>query len=194
LVKIEFLPGCSKPLYVAIHEPREIRHQRLYGRGRRNKNQNYQQNQVYGHPQQVPPFAPYFNQPPPYGPKVVYSNPQSQGFPMQGYMQQPTVGQQVQSNQVQNQQRNPNIKGGRKQPESMGDIMNLPVDQQKQQLGNVLYDRIFQREPQFASKITGMILGSTEGIDAIIELINDPNKLDSTLNEAKNLILKGENS
>jgi len=192
--KNRILPGCSKPLYVAIHEPREIRHQRLYGRGRRNKNQNYQQNQVYGHPQQVPPFAPYFNQPPPpYGPKVVYSNPQSQGFPIQGYMQQPNVNQQ--SNQVQSQQRNPNIKtGGRKQPDVIGEIMNLPLEQQRQQLGNALYERISQREPQLASKITGMILGSGEGLELIIELINDPIKLETTLNDAKNIILKGENN
>jgi len=185
--KNKILAGCSKPLYVAIHEPREIRHQRLYGRGRRNKNQNYQQNQVYGHPQQVPPF-PFYNQPPPYGPpKVVYSNPQSQGFPIQGYMQQPNVNQQ--SNQAQSQQRNPNIKtGSRKQPDITGEIMNLPIEQQRQQLGNLLYEKIFQREPQLASKITGMILGSSEGIETIIELINDPMKLESTLNEAKSII------
>jgi len=191
--KNKILPGCSKPLYVAIHEPREIRQQRFSSR----RNQKPQQ-PVYSSQGPVfyqPNVGPYNQQM--MRPPQNWTQIQNMGGMPNFVMQQPQQGGRGRGG------RNRGGGGGsggernmaeprvqQPQPQSrrfdINELQQFPQSRHKDILGENLYKRIEEREPQLASKITGMIVHSEDfSIESVVELINDDSKLDNIIKEAK---------
>jgi len=163
--KNTMLDGSSKPLYVAIHEPKETRQQR-YSRSRT----KFPQQPVYP-PTSGTVFYQYNNQ-------MVRNQPQfQQGYPpmQQGFIQ--TLPQ-----------RGGGPRGGRPSGQPRGGPgPNVELNkQQKDQLGEQLFTKISEREPQLAGKITGMIIHSPDfSYDTVNELISDDTKLEHIIKDAK---------
>jgi len=193
--KTKILPGCSKPLYVAIHEPREIRQQRFSSR----RNQKPQQT-VYS--QQGPVF--YQSTVPPYNQQMMrppqnWAQIQNMGGMPNFVMQQPPPqgGRGRGGNRSRGGERNnmpgQEPRGQQQQPQprrfDINELQQFPTSRHKDILGENLYKRIEEREPQLASKITGMIVHSEDfSIESVVELINDDSKLDNIIKEAKAFI------
>lgn len=137
--KNKVLPNCSKPLYVAVHEPKELRQSRMMRMRAQKPSHQYYNQTFYGHN-----FRPNYNP--------------SSGFPQQGFVMQ--------------QQGKRQGGGGARKKESLGDP---------------LFSKIYEKEPNLASKITGMIIHSQDFTEEVIkELLNDPNRLQQIIYEAKN--------
>jgi len=165
------LPESTKPLYVAIHEPKEIRQQK-FSRPRK------QQPNMY----------------PPQGTSgTVYYNPQPYNQQMMRNQQfQPVYQQQfVNIPQQQHQPRGrggpprggPGGQGGQPRPQGKQE------DQVKLQLGEELFNKISEKNSGLAGKITGMIIHSPDfSLEAVNELLHDESKLDHIINEAKSFL------
>lgn len=191
--KNRILPGCSKPLYVAIHEPREIRQQRFSSR----RNQKPQQT-VYSSQ------GPVFYQPnvPPYNQQMMrphqnWTQIQNMGGMPNFVMQQPPPqggrGRGGNRSRGGGERNMGEPRGQQQQPQprrfDINELQQFPTSRHKDILGENLYKRIEEREPQLASKITGMIVHSEDfSIESVIELINDDSKLDNIIKEAKAFI------
>lgn len=67
-------------------------------------------------------------------------------------------------------------------------IGDLPND--KEQLGEYLYPLVEVKTPQYASKVTGMLLEMET--KQIHNIIRDPNQLDKWINEALRVLSKSE--
>jgi len=168
--KNTILDGCAKPLYVAIHEPKETRQQR-FNRSRGNK-----------FPQQPNMYPPntsgtVFYQPYNANPMVRNQQQFQQGYPpmQQGFIQ-PIPGN-----------RGGN-RGGRQPGPNRGPGTNVEQlnKQQKDALGEQLFSKINEKEPQLAGKITGMIIHSPDfSYETVSELISDDTKLDHIIKDAK---------
>lgn len=65
---------------------------------------------------------------------------------------------------------------------SVAHIINAPPDQQKQQIGEIIYLRVYEQYPDLAGKITGMLLEMEN--NELIRLLEDTPSLDSKINEA----------
>ena len=72
------------------------------------------------------------------------------------------------------------------QPNSSGidldQLQSVPAPQQKQMLGEALYPKIHEQQPELAGKITGMLLEMDNA--ELLNLTNDDNALRNKVNEA----------
>jgi len=206
------LQGCHKPLYVAIHEPKEIRRQKL--------------NQRYAHHRSKPmrqlslPVGP--PGPAVYPPPYVYNHAGSPPFiipqqplvprppasrgPWTGQPQQypiPPSGPSLGYNQSNRGGRGPRPTGsgvggrGGNRPgnnrrhqagESLQQLMQYPPEQQKLLLGERLYPLIHEYEPELAGKITGMLLDSGWQIEELYSLLENDDKLKQKIEEARDVL------
>jgi len=230
------LAGATKPLYVALHEPKEIRRQKLAAR-----------HNMRGRPQlpQGQPGAPagmYAS-----GQPVYYPNSNVGGFVYPQQMMGPTISRSWATGQPQYQHmpyaaanqmtmvprggkggngggRGSSSTGGRQggrgggarrgggqsqsqqpqpqsQPQSGGPGMDLtlanlsalPLDTQKLLLGERLYNMIVPTQELLAGKITGMFLESGWAIEELFGLIEDPQKLASSIEDAINVLDRARN-
>jgi polyadenylate-binding protein len=178
------LPGYSKPLYVAHHEPMEFRRQKLIQHFSRKNNPNPQyfyppggvpQNLVY--PQYPPPMAR-----PPFGPGY-------RGYPINTMnpSRPPARASQPIKSGRSNQQNRP-----RQQEDThsstLQSLMSLPEDQRKLYLGEQLYPLIYNIDQELAGKITGMLLDSGWTVENLTQLLSDRNLLNSKVQEAKEVL------
>jgi len=183
------LPGCTKPLYVALHQPREQRQQRFANnRGRNNKN-------VTNMPQPGGMF-------PQTGP-VYYSGmyprmvPPGTAWPPQGqYPPNPINPNSYVMPQVQNPSGGGrNNKGPRNQPNQGNAPRPAKKDDQTEaverlKIGEKIYEAIAQRENQeLARRITGMLIYDPKwSIPDLFSFIEEEDKLDEVVREAKNFL------
>jgi len=167
--KSTILEGCAKPLYVAIHEPKETRQQRFS----RSRSKFPQQPNMYPPPTSGTVYYQYNNQ--------MRHQPQFQpGYPpiQQGYIQQIPGG-------------NRGGRGGRPPGQGRGGpVPNVETNkQQKDMLGEQLFQKINEKEPTLAGKITGMIIHSPDfSFETVTELISDDTKLEHMIKDARAFI------
>eukprot|EP01121_Diplochlamys_sp_Union-15-3_P016486 TRINITY_DN560_c0_g2_i2.p1 TRINITY_DN560_c0_g2~~TRINITY_DN560_c0_g2_i2.p1 ORF type:complete len:575 (-),score=103.90 TRINITY_DN560_c0_g2_i2:71-1795(-) len=205
----KILPGCHKPLYVALHEPKELRVQKLATYySQRSKSLRS------GNVAPVPPLG--------YPPQVYFSNqfiapmmnPRNQ-FPRWTASTTPTYSaSNFPSVQAANQRQpkrnaNPNTSNtGPTNPppsnakrntsltqaeqstqtvqEQNADITTLPPDQQKLLLGERLYRLVHQKQPNLAGKITGMLLDGD--MEDLFQLLENPDNLSAKIEEAVSVL------
>lgn len=183
------LQGCNKPLYVALHEPAEIRKQKIAQRNNAKMRMNY-----FGGSQGI------YGQPVFYGPNV---------YPQMGRQQQPGW---MYNNNSQRGRMN-TYKGGRgprrhnpthtnqaktQKPViapvmAIQQILGLPAEQQTIALGERLYPLIYKLQPVLCGKITGMFLDSGWSVEELFGLIEDEQKLTQKVKEAMEVLDVGEN-
>jgi len=196
------LPGCEKPLYVAYHEPAEVRKQKLALLHMRPPYQQWQsgyQNQSYGPPppvihRQYPPTSGYQGGAPrrggPTGGAGRSGNPRGHTRPNQGMNPR-------HSNQRQTpvQIQDPSIIHAQMQQPRLGQLtleqlLTMKPDDQRQALGERLYRAIgkFQPDQQVCGKITGMLTYSSIPVEDLYALLIDETKLRSQINEALELL------
>jgi polyadenylate-binding protein len=197
------LPGCQKPLYVALHEPKEVRRAKLTAQRMATKQIRpqgsappmfpgapvYYSNNVpqYGYPQQMVPQMRAWGQPQgyplPYAPGAMgivpaRTVPAARG----GRGAQPHRG---------GAGGRPNK--GRNQPQhiepvtvdfNLQTLSQYPFEQQKLILGEKLYTLIGRTHPELAGKITGMFLDSGWSIEELFSLLTDEAKLGEKIDDA----------
>jgi len=195
----------NKPLYVAVHQPKEIRRQQL-------ENQHFQRNSM--RPMMNYPFYPY--PPNSYGfraPRYGGFNPGYPGraYPNQG--QQPTAinrgapRQPQQQSQQRPRQQQTQPRPGTQIPMGIPNkpmqqpgmkpeykfargVKNTPQEQQQpidmSKLGDSLYFQIQKITPEYAPKITGMLLEMPG--EEVNFLLNNPAALQEKVNEALALL------
>lgn len=226
----------SKPLYVAYHQPKEMRRQFL--ETQRMRAYPYMMPPQYGYPQfyQARParmgypnaYNPNaYNRAPPYGvspnppnqrgqvrpggmpqqrmigsvprtnPTAINQRPQNSNRAMQGMqgmqgMQQGKSNSAYKfSNNVRNSNINPNTNVMVQQQQQVAtqgiqDIANQPPELQKNLIGDSLYYKINETYPNYAAKVTGMLLEMD--IQELIYLLETPPVLDERVKEAIELI------
>jgi polyadenylate-binding protein len=183
------LPGSLKPLYVALHEPKEIRRQKL-AQEQLQRKQNPRANilpvypPAYGYPPNTtspqysviqPPMVRQqpsrWTQPPPYQ-SVPYAQPPGSGP----------------------QQRQPRTRPPVARPKTgiptRRAIDGYPQDQQKLIIGEALYPLIVKKQPERAGKITGMLLDAGWDIDELYSLLENEEKLNQKIHEAVTVLDK----
>jgi len=190
------LPGCTKPLYVALHEPREVRRAKLSTR-------HLAKSGYRPAPGAAVPQGMY-----PPGPNVFYPGTVPQGYyppvpvprwPAQAYAQQPVPAYHPHMGLVRGGVRGrggPSTRGGApRQPNprrqapndtdlSLASLSQYPFEQQKLFLGEKLYPLIAQSQPTLAGKITGMFLDSGWSIEELFSLLTDEQKLHEKIEDA----------
>jgi polyadenylate-binding protein len=185
------LPGCTKPIYVAIHQPRELRQQRFNRQGgRSNKGMsNIHQPGVYP-PQQGP--GPVYYAGGMYPPRMV---PPGTHWAPQG--QYPNMPGNYMPQQVPSTATRPGTKGGRNQPGNQPRANEVPRTGKKdeeqlhnpdrQKIGERIYEIIAEKENQeLARRITGMLVYDPKWTyNALFNLVEDDSKLDEVISEAK---------
>jgi len=193
------LGGCSKPLYVALHEPLEQRRAKLAGQRHSAKPATRP-----GQPQPTtvpfnatifyPPTSFPYPQPIPMGPPL--QRPWPQPFP-----QGPLPGYPVaRGGQV---RRNPNSgnRGGQvprqkrivvdpSEPLNLQILSQMPYEQQKLLIGEKLYPLVAQVKGEQAGKITGMFLDSGWSIEELLSLLSNEAKLNEKIEEAMGVLEK----
>jgi len=203
------LQSCQKPLYVALHEPKEIRRQKLaqrYSGARGSKVIRNSPVQMYGTGQPV-----YY--PPTNGNVPGYIFPPQQIIPPRGQWQQPFQnsypvvmpqrGRGGGTGRGDGRRRNRGGGGGRNGllPEKQQQIGNdltvsqlaaYPVEHQKLLIGERLWGLIYNVQPVLAGKITGMLLESGWSMDELIALITDEDRLSKKINEAVEVLQKAQ--
>jgi len=181
--KNTILDGCSKPLYVAIHEPKETRQQRFS----RSRSKFPQQGPNLGYPPQGSGTVYYT--PSPYGNQQMMRN--QPGF-QQGFQNIPPGGVMYQmppGGQRGGQRGGPRGGGQTGQPRPGGGQGGVDINKQKEILGEQLFQKINDKEPGLSGKITGMIIHSPDfSFETVSELINDDSKLDIIIKDAKAFI------
>jgi len=189
------LPGCSKPLYVALHETKEVRRSKLAS--------------AKGAPRAGPPTgmvhpATYAGQPVflthPYH-NMMQQVPQQrswgpQGYPLQTHFQ-PTIapargtrgGRGGGGNRGGPRQAPRNqVADGTQFEFSPQSLSQFPFEQQKLMLGERLYPLIEHTQPELAGKITGMFLDSGWSIEELYSLLVDNRKLAEKIEDAVNML------
>jgi len=204
------LQGCIKPLYVALHESKEVRRTKLAQRYAARKLRlnppssapapiPYPQNVFYGNGNvpgfvYAPPPAPILSRqrgaPGPW--TTPFPTPYSvQGLPGRGGRapsgrgnpNAPSRGRGA--NYVSNARRN--------QPEYDAPLAQmLSEEQQKLYLGEQLYPLIAKVDKLLAGKITGMLLDSGWSVEELNSLVVDESKLLAKIDEARH-VLAGAN-
>jgi len=211
------LQGCTKPLYVALHEPKEVRRTKLAQRHAARKlrlnppssapaplpyqNVYYGNGNVPGlvYAPAPPPLIPRprgapWSQTPPYS-----ANP----YPVQtmpgrgGRASGATSGRASNpsgapargrgASGVANVRRNQPI-----QADGIADVLVLPEDQQKLYLGEQLYPLIAKIDKGLAGKITGMLLDSGWSVEELYSLVVDEAKLFSKIEEARSVLARAQ--
>jgi len=190
------LPGCAKPLYVAYHEPKELRRAKLAAQRMSKPGIRGAVPQGAGmYPGGAPYLYPSGNVPQGYYPNMIPPTavPRAWGAPPQGYPvsyggPMGMVGRGGSRGRG-GPQRGGQGRGGvrRNQPqpvlEQEGDVLTLqslsqyPYEQQKLFLGEKLYPLIGKTHLALAGKITGMFLDSGWSIEELFYLLTDEAKL-----------------
>jgi len=208
------LQGCLKPLYVAFHEPKDVRRAKL--------TQRHAARKIRLNPN-APATAPLpYNQGVFYGngnvPGFIYGPPQPQqhlqrgpqrgtpaNWPQNPYPTYPvpTPGSHTggragggRSNSVPNrggrgarrasaQHTSGGEVGAHVMDPNLQHVLSLPQDQQKLYLGEQLYPLISKVEQILAGKITGMLLDSGWSIEELYSLVVDERKLLAKIEEAR---------
>jgi len=205
------LPGCSKPLYVAVHEPKEVRRAKL--QQQRIAKSGFRGNAGAAVPGMYPPGAPVFypnNVPQPFYPTMVPGGVPARAWATQPFPQpipsypQPNhlpmirggatrgrggpsargaagASRQPGGNQRRNQMP---IAEGALVDFSLQSLSQYSFEQQKLFLGEKLYPLIGQTQPQLAGKITGMFLDSGWSIEELFSLLGDEAKLREKIEDA----------
>eukprot|EP01129_Flabellula_baltica_P014114 TRINITY_DN669_c0_g1_i1.p1 TRINITY_DN669_c0_g1~~TRINITY_DN669_c0_g1_i1.p1 ORF type:complete len:558 (+),score=162.55 TRINITY_DN669_c0_g1_i1:96-1676(+) len=161
--KNKILPGFQKPLYVALHEPKDVRRVKYANRVRRQP--------------AYPLFPTTYNMPPTGWP----SPNQYQGYPPQGGRQQqqaPIPTQAPPRSPV------PQATGAELPP--IEQILSLSKTERREIIGRCLYYLIENIKPGYASKITGMLL--EWDVDQIYGLVSDPDMMKAAVEQAASLI------
>jgi len=191
------LPGCKIPLYVAHHEPFELRRQKLA--------QRHASKVRPGQPSPQGQYATVFY--PPTG-GFAYAQPmmapplQRAAWPQHGYAQpmpanypmQPSRGgtaRRAGATQRGGQQR---AKGRvpAEEPLSLQFLSMHSYDQQKLLIGEKLYPLVAQIKGDLAGKITGMFLDSGWSIEELLSLLSNEAKLHERIEEAVNVLEKAQ--
>lgn len=207
------LQGCTKPLYVAFHEAKEFRRQKL--------NQRYAyKSAMHSVPGNSQGPVPGYAQQPIYYPQnnfVPYATPQMvppmarTAWNQQGY---PPMYNNTAAVMVQRGGNNSNRGGrggqNRRNPEqaqaqsqaqasqaqvqaapaelTIQTLSQFPPEHQKLILGERLYPKIEKLQPQLAGKITGMFLESGWPIKDLYLLLTDNDQLTARINEAISIL------
>jgi len=198
------LPGCSKPLYVAFHEPKTIRVEKLKQRFRNRSKQQHNSVGVFPPPVFYPPQPFMYSQP------NIVRNPRP--WPQSYQLSMPAPYPQVlQSGGRGGRGRGPGSGPGRArnpngpspqvrrgpvpstyaEPElTMETLHKYPADQQRLLLGEKLYPIIYKTQPAFAGKITGMLLDSGWKIEDLLGLLYDEERLNEKVADAAAILEK----
>jgi len=195
------LPGCDKPLYVAYHEPAEVRRQKL---AQLHMRPVYQQGwQPGGYPQNPQAYtsAPVMHRSPyPYQPGAPRRGGASGGAGRSSNPRGPRQnmnprGHQQRQQQTPVQMQDPSIiHAVQMQPRldqlTLEQLLQMKPNDQRQALGERLYRAIgkFQPEQGVCGKITGMLTYSSIPVEDLYALLLDENKLRSQINEALELL------
>jgi len=202
------MPGCSKPLYVAVHEPKEVRRAKLATQ-RLVKSGGFRGGAGAAVPPGMyPPGAPVFypnNVPQGYYPTMVPGGVPARPWPAQAFPQaipsyapanhMPIIrggtrgGRGGPSARGTGAARQPGPRGRNQIPIaeqefSLQMLSQFPFEQQKLLLGEKLYPVIGQTQPQLAGKITGMFLDSGWSIEELFSLLGDEAKLREKIEDA----------
>jgi len=191
------LPGFAKPLYVALHEPKEIRRQKLVQHFARKSNQMNPIYPFFGGSGVQPPYV--YSQSVPR--KVTWAPPSYTGqYPVQVPMG-PQGGGKYPNNRTSNQPPRPKNSNAPKKNTTADDphsvlttVMSVPEDQRKLFLGEQLYPIIHKLQPTLAGKITGMLLDSGWTVEALTSLISNSVLLKEKVNEAKEVLERAQKS
>jgi len=195
------LQGTAKPLYVAFHEPKEIRRQKL-AQEQLQRKQNPRANMIqavypppgYSYPSNAGP--PQYMYPPQlvrqqhtrgwtYPPaQMPYQPPPSQPGPPRPQARPPASG--VNRGPKANQPPRRTTTEGL----TLDQLLNYPAEQQKLLLGEKLFTLIAKKQPDKAGKITGMLLDSGWGIEELYSLLESEEKLNQKIDEALNVLLQ----
>jgi polyadenylate-binding protein len=196
------IQGTNKPLYVAFHEPKEIRRQKL-AQEQLTRKQNPRPNMI----QAVYP-PPGYSYPSSAGPPQYIYPPQLVRQPARGWTYPPAPAHLPyppnQPAAARPPVRPPNSGLSRSKPTQQAvrrpngnDILSLDQleqyspEQQKILLGEKLYPLIMKKQPEKAGKITGMLLDSGWETDELFSLIEDEEKLNLRIEEALNVLRIG---
>jgi len=208
------LQGCNKPLYVALHEPKEVRRTKLSQRHTNRKMRMNPPSAATPGPIPYPQGVYYAN-----GnvPGIVYGPPQPQqpllprqrGVAWSQNMTFPNTtypsGRGGRNGSARGNQSGSNRgRGGNaRRAQPMGDdqhfsnnaidsrlnqMLSLPPEQQRVYLGEQLYPQIYNVEPLLAGKITGMLLESGWSVEELFSLVVDESKLNAKIDEARNVL------
>ncbi|KAI8582688.1 hypothetical protein K450DRAFT_226424 [Umbelopsis ramanniana AG] len=199
----------SKPIYVALAQRKDVRRSQLEAQmAQRNQIRMQQAMPMPGAPGYMP-GAPMFYAPPggfmPQGQRPVFPQngmvarprwgrpqrgprpPRGGGAPQAGGRPQP-AGQNGPGRKFGNQQR-PNAPNGAQAETPAGPqaltaaaLAAAPPEMQKQMLGERLYPLIHQQQPEYAGKITGMLLEMQTS--ELLHLLEDNEALESKITEA----------
>jgi polyadenylate-binding protein len=204
------LPGCTKPLYVRLHEPREMRRQRYLNKMNRGKGLHVQpyQGGVFYPNANMNPMLGVYQQPNMRGrwnSQIApgYGSRQQVGRHMPPYPQepkyQPPMHQGVDPNQMQPIPNNQPIQAPTTQYEQPAPLISddeyqhllvVTGDDKRVMLGEKLYPRIEQYESDQVSKITGMLLEWNN--KDILDLLNNEKRLRDTVAAAMNVLRRAE--
>jgi polyadenylate-binding protein len=180
------LQGSTKPLYVALHEPKEIRRQKL-AQEQLQRKQNPRANILpvyppgYGYPPNTasPQYTVF--QPPMVRQPARWTPPYPMQYPQQSAPRpsrpRTTAGPRGKAGQAPNRRAIPEGTEGL----SLQQLAVYPPDQQKLLMGERLFPLIMKKQPQRAGKITGMLLDSGWGIDELYSLLESEDKLNQIL-------------
>jgi len=214
------LPGCQKPLYVALHEPKEVRRQKQAVTAM--KGIRTAQPAASGAPAMYPSQPVYYGANLPQG--YLYQQPMMSSMP-HGW--QATYPMQTYPNSVSAMPRGgapsasrggrsagprnaptlapgatPNTRGGRARDQpvpvenvvpmeiTLAQVKQYPFDQQKVLIGERLYGLIAATQPQLAGKITGMFLEAGWPIEELYSFLSDKTKLAERIDEAIKVLQK----
>jgi len=199
------LQGSTKPLYVAFHEPKEIRRQKL-AQEQLQRKQNPRPNML----QAVYP-PPGYSYPPNAGPphyiypsQLVRSQPPARNWGYPPNTSVPTFAPQGPAAQT-GQRNQPRAGGGvprgskpqqparhvpQNEPLSLEQLAVFPPDQQKLLLGEKLYVLIYSKQPEKAGKITGMLLDSGWSFEELWSLLENEEKLNQKIDEALGVLIQ----
>jgi polyadenylate-binding protein len=195
------LTGCNKPLYVALHEPYEVRRALLAQRHA--KTGMRPQGQMYGAPVFYPSTGyPAYPQP------IPIAQMQPRGWPQQPYPPQQMYSSSIPRGNNRNTRgaargpgQAPKPKGMRaqqiEQPHVAGDLTLMGLsretfENQKLLIGERLYPLILQLKGEMAGRITGMFLDSGWTIEELLSLLNNEAKLHEKIEEAVAVLEKSE--
>jgi polyadenylate-binding protein len=194
------LTGTNKPLYVAYHEPKEIRRQKLL-QEQLHRKQNPRPNMIqavypppgYSYPSNAGP--PQYMYPPqlvrqqhsrgwtyPPGPMPYQQPPAQNQLPRSNVGR--SAGAAVRPKTNQPPRTRPNV-----EIQSIEQLYQYPPEQQKLLLGEKLYSLIQKKQPERAGKITGMLLDAGWEIEELFSLLVNEEKLNQKIDEAMAVLL-----
>jgi len=216
------LPGCNKPLYVAMHEPKEVRRQKLTLNAYKGRIPTIPQGgPVYTPPGQTVYYQPGGNisqgfvypqqmmQSMPRGWQPQYPVPYSAGgnvVPPRGGSASATRGRGAGSTRggAASTGRGGGARRGQQvapvqdaapaseQPLTIAQIKMYPEEQQKLYIGERLYALISPLQNLLAGKITGMFLESGWPIDELFSLLTDEAKLNEKIEDALSVLERAQ--